>query len=45
MSFDVPELQSVIKVGAVNLTGDDYMSIPVTGAIGSQYYIKFTLNP
>ena len=45
MSFDVPELQSVIKVGAVNLTGDDYMSIPVTGMIGSQYYIKFTLNP
>tara|TARA_B100001057_G_scaffold128966_1_gene128037 strand:+ start:143 stop:3043 length:2901 start_codon:yes stop_codon:yes gene_type:complete len=45
MSFDVPELQSVIKVGAVNLTGDDYMSIPVTGMIGSQYYVKFTLNP
>ena len=45
MSFDVPELQSVIKVGAVNLTGDDYMSIPVTGMIGSQYYIKFTLTP
>lgn len=45
MSFDVPELQSVIKVGAVNLTGDDYLSIPVTGMIGSQYYIKFTLNP
>ena len=45
MSFDVPELQSVIKVGAVNLTGDDYASIPYTGLIGSQYYIKFTLNP
>jgi iron complex outermembrane receptor protein len=45
MSFDVPELQSVIKVGAVNLTGDDYASIPYTGLIGSQYYVKFTLNP
>ena len=45
MSFDVPELQSVIKVGAVNLTGDDYASIPYTGLIGSQYYIKLTLNP
>ncbi len=45
MSFDVPELDGRIKVGAVNLTGDDYMSIPYTGMIGSQYYIKFTLNP
>ena len=45
MSFDVPELDGRIKVGAVNLTGDDYMNIPVTGLIGSQYYIKFTLNP
>ena len=45
MSFDVPELDGRIKVGAVNLTGDDYMSIPFTGMIGSQYYIKFTLNP
>ena len=45
MSFDVPELDGRIKVGAVNLTGDDYMSIPFAGMIGSQYYIKFTLNP
>ena len=45
MSFDVPELQGIIKVGAVNLTGDDYASIPYTGLIGSQYYVKFTLNP
>ena len=45
MSFDVPELDGRIKVGAVNLTGDDYTSIPFAGMIGSQYYIKFTLNP
>ena len=45
MSFDVPELDGRIKVGAVNLTGDDYISIPYTGMVGSQYYIKFTLNP
>ena len=45
MSFDVPELQGKVKIGAVNLTGDDYMSIPYTGLIGSQYYVKFTLNP
>ena len=45
MSFDVPELDGRIKVGAVNLTGDDYASIPYTGLIGSQYYVKFTLNP
>ena len=47
MSFDVPELHgSVIKVGAVNLTGDDYMPVYLTLVlIGSQYYIKFTLNP
>ena len=45
MSFDVPELDGRIKVGAVNFTGDDYTSIPFAGMIGSQYYIKFTLNP
>ena len=45
MSFDVPELDGRIKVGAANLTGDDYVSIPLTGLVGSQYYIKFTLNP
>ena len=45
MSFDVPELQSKVKIGAVNLTGDDYVSIPYTGLIGSQYYVKFILNP
>tara|TARA_B100000989_G_scaffold296222_1_gene278998 strand:- start:1644 stop:4544 length:2901 start_codon:yes stop_codon:yes gene_type:complete len=45
ISIDAPELGGNFKVGAVNLSGDDYSSIPYTGMVGSQYYVKFTLNP
>ena len=45
MNFDVPELNSKVKIGAVNFTGKDYMMFPGSGMIGSQYYVTFTLNP
>jgi outer membrane receptor protein involved in Fe transport len=45
MNFDVPEINSKVKVGAVNFTGKDYMMMPGSGMIGSQYYVTFTLNP
>ena len=45
MNFDVPEINSKVKVGAVNFTVKDYMMMPGSGMIGSQYYVTFTLNP
>ena len=45
MNFDVPELNGKVKVGAVNLSGKDYLMMPASGMIGSQYYVQFTLNP
>ena len=45
LNFDVPELNSKVKVGAVNFTGKDYMMMPGSGMIGSQYYVTFTFNP
>jgi len=45
MNFDVPEINSKVKIGAVNFTGKDYMMMPGSGMIGSQYYVTFTLNP
>jgi len=45
MNFDVPELNSKVKIGATNFTGQDYMMMPGSGMVGSQYYVTFTLNP
>ena len=45
MNFEVPELNGNVKVGATNFTGKDYMMMPGSGMIGSQYYVTFTLNP
>ena len=45
MNFNVPELNSKVKIGATNLSGKDYMMMPGSGMIGSQYYVTFTLNP
>jgi hypothetical protein len=45
MNFQVPELNGNVKVGATNFTGKDYMMMPGSGMIGSQYYVTFTLNP
>lgn len=45
LSFDAPELNGKFKVGAVNLSGKDYLMMPGSGLIGSQYYVQFTLNP
>ena len=45
IGFDAPELNGKFKIGAVNLSGNDYMVMPTGGLIGSQYYVQFTLNP
>ena len=45
MNFDLPSIDSKIKVGGTNLGGEEYFMIPGSGAIGSQFYVGFTLNP
>ncbi|AUC16827.1 hypothetical protein BTO06_17495 [Tenacibaculum sp. SZ-18] len=44
MNYKIPSLKSIIKVGGANLTGQEYFSAPGVGAIGSQYYISWTIN-
>ena len=45
MNFMLPQINGNVKVGGVNLGGDEYQMIPGSGFIGSQYYVSFTLNP
>ena len=44
VNYKIPSLKSVIKVGGANLTGKEYLSAPGVGAIGSQYFISWTIN-
>ena len=45
MNFELPSINSRVKVGGVNLGGKEYFIIPGSGAIGSQFYVGFTINP
>jgi outer membrane receptor for ferrienterochelin and colicin len=45
MNFKIPKINAKIKVGAVNLGGCEYLVMPGSGMVGSQYYVGFTLNP
>lgn len=44
INYSVPSIKSVFKVGGSNLTGKEYLSAPGVGAVGSQYYISWTIN-
>ena len=44
VNYSIPNWKSVIKLGGANLTGQEYFSAPGVGAIGSQYYISWTIN-
>ncbi|MCL7762060.1 TonB-dependent receptor [Polaribacter sp. Z014] len=44
INYSVPSWKSVFKLGGANLTGKEYLSAPGVGAIGSQYYISWTIN-
>ncbi len=44
INYTIPSLKSFIKLGAANLTGDEYVSALGTGTIGSQYFISWTIN-
>nr|WP_321232627.1 TonB-dependent receptor [uncultured Psychroserpens sp.] len=44
INLRVPSLKSSFKVGATNLTGDEYFTAFGTGFIGSMYYASWTIN-
>lgn len=45
VNYRMPKLKSIIKLGGANLGGKEYFSAPGVGAIGSQYYVSWTINP
>lgn len=45
VSYAMPKLKSTIKIGAANLGGQEYLSAPGNGLIGSQYFASWTINP
>ena len=44
INYRIPKWKSVIKVGGANLGGKEYFSAPGVGAIGSQYFVSWTIN-
>jgi len=45
VNIGIPFLKSVIKVGATNIGGKDYIQVIGAGAIGQQIYASWTNNP
>ncbi|RCS26109.1 hypothetical protein DUT90_10045 [Polaribacter sp. WD7] len=44
INYAIPSIKSVFKLGGANLTGQEFFSAPGVGAIGSQYYLSWTIN-
>jgi hypothetical protein len=44
INYSIPKFKSVFKLGGANLGGQEYLSAPGVGAVGSQYYLSWTIN-
>ena len=44
-NYTIPSLDSIIKVGGSNILGEEYFSAVGTGAVGSIFYVSWTVNP
>ncbi|MFD0992643.1 TonB-dependent receptor [Tenacibaculum geojense] len=44
INYEIPSIKSVFKVGGSNLTGQEYFSAPGVGAVGSQFFVSWTIN-
>ncbi len=44
INYSVPKWKSNFKLGGANITGQEYLSAPGVGAIGSQYFFAWTIN-
>jgi len=45
INYGIPKIKSVIKLGATNLFGEDYIQVIGAGAIGQQWFASWTINP
>jgi outer membrane receptor protein involved in Fe transport len=45
INYSIPKIKSVIKVGATNLFGSDYLQVIGAGMIGQQIFASLTINP
>lgn len=45
INYALPKLKSVLKLGAMNLFGKDYIQVIGAGAIGQQWFASVTINP
>jgi iron complex outermembrane recepter protein len=45
MNYAIPKLKTVLKVGANNLFGKDYIQVIGAGAVGQQWFASITINP
>lgn len=44
LNYTVPKIKSIFKVGAANLSGEEYYTAYGTGLIGTQLYFSWTIN-
>lgn len=45
ITYGIPVIKGVLKVGAANLFGDDYLQVVGAGLIGRQIFASLTINP
>lgn len=45
VSYALPKWKSLFKIGGANLGGQEYISAPGNGKIGSQYFASWIINP
>ena len=44
VTFGAPKLKSMFKLGGSNIFGNEYVSAPGTGNVGSQFFASWILN-
>jgi len=45
ISYAIPAMKSVLKLGGANLFGQDYIQVIGAGEIGQQWFASLTINP
>jgi len=45
INYAVPSIKSIFKAGGSNILGEEYFSAIGTGAVGSIFYVSWTVNP
>jgi len=45
VNYKITKMKSVLKLGGSNIFNNEYFSAPGTGAVGSIFYVSWTVNP